>query len=142
MLACFVGWSGQAVVHAQRSHQCRQYHNLQLSCQTRRVSALKTWVWRRQPDLWAGVLPHWLPAVHGAYARFFAFVLTDPSEHPGFLRMFGLRGGQAPTAVIYDTRAPPRGAKFALGGDLEEAALVAFLDGFLRRKLQPMKEEL
>ena len=96
----------------------------------------------RQPDLWAGVLPHWLPAVHGAYARSFAFVLTDPSEHPGFLRMFGLRGGQAPTAVIYDTRAPPRGAKFALGGDLEEAALVAFLDGFLRGKLQPMKEEL
>jgi len=93
-----------------------------------------------RPKLWAGLLPSWLPALHEQYGAALGFVLTVASEHAMLLRrFFGVRAQDAPTAALHN---PAGNEKYAMGGQLNEAALREFVRDFLHGRLRTAKEDL
>jgi hypothetical protein len=87
---------------------------------------------------WAGTLPAWAGALCDEFGHRLRVVVADPDTTLDFLKQFGLKAADAPTAAIHDTS---RQAKYLIKErPLRKAALWRFVRGFLDGQLE--KEEL
>ena len=77
---------------------------------------------------WRATLPEWTARLLDEHSSDFVFVAADPVTTADFMQHMGLRGDDAPTAVIHDTK---REAKHRMSEPFGEEAVGRFIRRFL-----------